>query len=41
VTYDLLDAAEAIRLAAEPGVLARETAGLAAGSWVVRALRLP
>ena len=34
-TYDLLDTAEAIRLAAEPGVLARETAGLAAGSWVV------
>lgn len=25
-TYDLLDAAEAIRLAAEPGVLTRETA---------------
>ncbi|MFM9196739.1 MAG: AAA family ATPase, partial [Planctomycetia bacterium] len=34
VSYDLLDAAEAIRLAADPGLLARETAGLSAGSWV-------
>lgn len=34
VSYDLLDAAEAIRLAADPGLLARETAGLPAGGWV-------
>jgi predicted AAA+ superfamily ATPase len=34
VTYDLLDAGEAIRLAADPGLLARETAGLPAGNWV-------
>jgi uncharacterized protein len=34
VSYDLLDATEAIRLAAAPGLLARETARLPAGSWV-------
>jgi len=34
VSYDLLDAAESIRLAAEPKVLARETAGVPAGGWI-------
>ena len=34
VSYDLLDAAEAIRLAADPGLLARETARVPAGGWV-------
>lgn len=33
--YDLLDTGEALRLAADPGVLFRETAMLEAGSWVV------
>lgn len=31
VSYDLLDAAESIRLAADPGLLARETAHVPAG----------
>ncbi len=34
VTYDLLDAGESIRLAADPGLLARETARVPAGGWV-------
>jgi len=34
-TYDLLDSAEAIRLAADPGLLARETARIRPGGWVV------
>lgn len=34
VSYDLLDAAESIRLAADPGLLARETAHVPAGGWV-------
>jgi predicted AAA+ superfamily ATPase len=35
VSYDLLDAAESIRLAADPALLARETARVPAGGWVV------
>jgi predicted AAA+ superfamily ATPase len=35
VSYDLLDSAEAIRLAADPGILARETAAIGPGGWVV------
>jgi len=34
VSYDLLDAAESIRMAADPGLLARETAHVPAGGWV-------
>jgi len=34
VSYDLLDAAESIRLAADPGLLARESARVPAGGWV-------
>lgn len=34
VSYDLLDAGESIRLAADPGLLARETAHVTAGGWV-------
>jgi predicted AAA+ superfamily ATPase len=33
--YDLLDSSEAIRLAADPAILARETAGIRPGGWVV------
>ena len=33
-SYDLLDAAESIRLAADPRLLARETAHVPAGGWV-------
>jgi predicted AAA+ superfamily ATPase len=32
--YDLLDVAESIRLAADPGLLARETSHVPAGGWV-------
>jgi len=34
VSYDLLDAAESIRLAADPGLLFRESARVPAGGWV-------
>ncbi|MEI6239934.1 MAG: AAA family ATPase [Planctomycetia bacterium] len=34
-SYDLLDSAEAIRLAADPGIVARETARVRPGGWVV------
>lgn len=34
-SYDLLDGREALRLAADPGLIARETARLPAESWVV------